>query len=226
VNLHHFVLDGAIWKLRDGRIARILVRSEPGAATRDPDAAQRPARAWLALWAVGAAMLAIAIASFVETEFGLRRAYEHADIARMRVALDRLDWMGRESASHRLQFGQILASRGDAEGAEREIERSIALYPVPDAYVALADAYERAGRIRDARAALDQAIALSPDAAPLLYRAGSLANRDGDADRARALVERAVALDPDRKLYRLALDRLRARAGEIPPETDASAATR
>ena len=25
VNLHHFVLDGAIWKLRDGRIARILL---------------------------------------------------------------------------------------------------------------------------------------------------------------------------------------------------------
>jgi hypothetical protein len=24
VNLHHFVLDGAIWKLRDGTVARIL----------------------------------------------------------------------------------------------------------------------------------------------------------------------------------------------------------
>ena len=26
VNLHHFVLDGAIWKLRDGRVARIPLR--------------------------------------------------------------------------------------------------------------------------------------------------------------------------------------------------------
>ena len=26
VNVHHFILDGAIWKLRDGRIARILIR--------------------------------------------------------------------------------------------------------------------------------------------------------------------------------------------------------
>src|SRR4029450_13310551 len=32
VNLHHFILDGAIWKLRDGRMARIrLRRSERGA---------------------------------------------------------------------------------------------------------------------------------------------------------------------------------------------------
>ncbi|MCA9510808.1 MAG: hypothetical protein KC560_08910, partial [Myxococcales bacterium] len=27
VNLHHFILDGAIWKLRDGAIARVLLRS-------------------------------------------------------------------------------------------------------------------------------------------------------------------------------------------------------
>ncbi len=34
VNLHHFVLDGAIWKLRDGRVARILLRAGPGLAGR------------------------------------------------------------------------------------------------------------------------------------------------------------------------------------------------
>src|SRR6185436_6695570 len=27
VNIHHFILDGAIWKLRDGGIARVLLRS-------------------------------------------------------------------------------------------------------------------------------------------------------------------------------------------------------
>ena len=30
VNLHHFVLDGAIWKLRDGRVARVLLRTAEG----------------------------------------------------------------------------------------------------------------------------------------------------------------------------------------------------
>src|SRR6185369_15409006 len=28
VNLHHFILDGAIWKLRDGRIAALLLSSQ------------------------------------------------------------------------------------------------------------------------------------------------------------------------------------------------------
>ena len=27
VNIHHFILDGAIWKLRDGRIATLLLNS-------------------------------------------------------------------------------------------------------------------------------------------------------------------------------------------------------
>ena len=29
VNLHHFILDGAIWKLRDGRVAGVLLRPTP-----------------------------------------------------------------------------------------------------------------------------------------------------------------------------------------------------
>src|SRR4029077_2300328 len=28
VNIHHFILDGAIWKLRDGRIAQLLLNSQ------------------------------------------------------------------------------------------------------------------------------------------------------------------------------------------------------
>ncbi|MGH0033653.1 MAG: tetratricopeptide repeat protein [Myxococcota bacterium] len=44
VNLHHFILDGAIWKLRDGRIAQALLRSESIAPEPIGEA---PRRAWL-----------------------------------------------------------------------------------------------------------------------------------------------------------------------------------
>ena len=40
VNIHHFVLDGAIWKLRDGRIAALLVDSRRRAAVGAADAGQ------------------------------------------------------------------------------------------------------------------------------------------------------------------------------------------
>jgi hypothetical protein len=28
INIHHFLLDGAIWKLRDGRIAALLINTQ------------------------------------------------------------------------------------------------------------------------------------------------------------------------------------------------------
>lgn len=34
VNLHHFILDGAIWKLRDGRIAKLLLGRNPPGETK------------------------------------------------------------------------------------------------------------------------------------------------------------------------------------------------
>lgn len=35
VNIHHFILDGAIWKLRDGRIARLLLGKRPDPAEKE-----------------------------------------------------------------------------------------------------------------------------------------------------------------------------------------------
>ena len=38
VNVHHFILDGAIWKLRDGRIAKLLLgRNPPGETAAEAD---------------------------------------------------------------------------------------------------------------------------------------------------------------------------------------------
>src|SRR6202008_5156274 len=38
VNIHHFILDGAIWKLRDGRIASLLLNSQAGLSDAATDA--------------------------------------------------------------------------------------------------------------------------------------------------------------------------------------------
>lgn len=47
VNIHHFVLDGVVWKLRDRRVAALLVDSPRGAAS-EAGAAVRPGTRWLA----------------------------------------------------------------------------------------------------------------------------------------------------------------------------------
>jgi tetratricopeptide (TPR) repeat protein len=214
VNLHHFVLDGAIWKLRDGRIARVLIRSEAASAPAPIEAPRR--RPWrLAAWAVGAASLAIFVLAYSETEFGLNKAAARGDVTRMRTALARLDGIGRESALHQLQFGRILAQRRDAGGALRAYQESIRLFPTPDAWIALGDVLESEGQLEHAREAFDQALVLAPTMPSLVYRAATLAGKSGDAERARTLLEKAVELDPGRKLYRVALERYR-KAGEIP----------
>jgi tetratricopeptide (TPR) repeat protein len=215
------VLDGAIWKLRDGRIARILVRSESTAGALPTDA---PRRRWLApaLLAVGAVCCATMVLADFEMEFGLRRAYARVDVPRMRSALERLDWIGRDSANNHLRVGQLLAAHGEPGGAIREYQKSVKLYPTADAWVSLADLLDEKGMISQAHEAFAKAIELAPDSAPIAYRGAAVATKANDPDRARVLLERAVAIDPTRKLYQLALEKLRARPPAAPPESSAT----
>jgi hypothetical protein len=221
VNLHHFVLDGAIWKLRDGRIARILLRSE--AAPAAAAAATPPRRlAWRPrlVWAAGAASLAAMLVSYYEWDFTFRRALETNNVLDARAALERLEWIGRDSAVGRLQLAKLLSANGEQAAALHEVQDSLQLFPTANAWVTLAQLLEDTGHLPQARAALDRAIAMEPGSSVLAYQGGRLAERAGDLPRARALLERAVALDSDSKLYRFHLDRLLARA---PPVSDAVA---
>jgi hypothetical protein len=206
VNLHHFILDGAIWKLRDGRIARVLIRSEPALPPTAPPAA--PTWRWLAptLWTVGAASLGVVLFAYYQQEMG-RLAWRDGDLARLRTTSRRLRWIGRESANVDLQLGRLLASSGDRNGALASYRQSLAIQPTAEAWAATADALEEAGQLDAAQDAVGHAVDLAPDRAAIVYRAGSLALKRGALATARALLERAVSLDPDRKLYRLMLER-------------------
>ena len=55
VNIHHFMLDGAIWKLRDGRIAALLLNVRTEASEQAENAAGMASKA--ARWAFGPAAL-------------------------------------------------------------------------------------------------------------------------------------------------------------------------
>jgi tetratricopeptide (TPR) repeat protein len=102
INIHHFVMDGAIWKLRDGRLARLLLSAEkpasaPGGAApvgarpaaaplkrrgrsaTAVDVAERPripsASAWRTPAWVAAAAVALALAgSDIYYRFGIWKA--------------------------------------------------------------------------------------------------------------------------------------------------------
>jgi tetratricopeptide (TPR) repeat protein len=217
VNVHHFVLDGAIWKLRDGRIARILIRSDAGVRAAPVDG--RAGRPWLraALAGVGALYIATSAVGTVEDEFGVRRAAAAHDVERMREATRRLRWIGRDPAGAHLQLGIFALRDGDWRAARSELVRAAELNPTAFAWSALGNAELRLGDVDAALEAFERALALDADHVNALAGAARASLRRGDGTRAAEFLERALRLAPEREDLR-ALQRL-----APPPPTAASA---
>jgi tetratricopeptide (TPR) repeat protein len=217
VNLHHFMLDGAIWKLRDGRVARALIRRE--AALR-PEAIDAPRRRWLgpALLTAGALWTLSTIGALVEHEQGFARATARGDLAAAEASLGRLAVIRRDSVGDYHRLAQLAAARGDTARALRLYDRAIARFDLPASWGAKASALESKGDADAAAAAYEGGLRASPDQPTLLYRLGRLRLEQGRTEEATALLERALALAPDDKRIDLTLERARkARAeGAVP----------
>ena len=136
VNLHHFILDGAIWKLRNSRVASVLIRSAPETAT-DPS---EPGRSWLrpAVWGLCSLATLVAVATRYVEHFTLPQVLRGDDAEETRSTLDWLARVGHEKPGNRARLAQALARQGDVEVAEAEFRHSLALRPTHEALVGLA----------------------------------------------------------------------------------------
>ena len=222
VNLHHFILDGAIWKLRDGRIARILIRNQGG----DDAEPERRRRRWgrPLVWGVGALCVTGAIWAELEAEYGFRRKVEGAavDLHRAELALDRLRWFGRDSGHLRAQIGVAASERGDVDFAERSFREAIDVHPTAIAWAGLGTILAQRMEWDAAGDAYERGLALDPDYPPLLLFAGQLALDQGDVITARRRLEHAretvqtnPTLEPaQRQNLSRAIDELLSRTGE------------
>jgi hypothetical protein len=160
VNLHHFILDGAIWKLRDGRIARVLLRSSEAS----PGVAPAPGgRGWLRpfVYAAGVAGVVATVVAALETD-GVTRAAARGDAQRLREAEARLQWLGRDSPILHAQLAVLEAQGGDLEAAFRQAQASLDLYPTAEGWRALGDVHWAAGEPAQAIAAWRKALDLKP----------------------------------------------------------------
>jgi hypothetical protein len=215
INIHHFILDGAIWKLRDSRIANALLRDPT--TTRALRMSRRP---WLRrlMWGVASAGAVLAIVQF-QFESQLASASGSGDVVRASAALDGLGWFGRDSAANRKLFARTHLEVGDADAAIAELVRSLAIEPDVSGYSELAYLEERRGDLQASLAALEAGLVLDPDRLGLLHRAGEAQLGLGHADLARVTLERALAVDPNHAPSRAALRRARrdASRGRDPP---------
>ncbi len=193
VNLHHFVLDGAIWKLRDGPIARALLRGEGAGPAPKNSATWRSKVVWVA----GVVSVGVWCLSTFEQARGLQDALAAGDVTRAEGAAQRLTWIGQESARAHAALALLHQHRGDAAAAERHAQRAVELHAGVDTLFELSTYFHQRGQSVDAIGSIERALALAPGSAKLRHRLAWLLivyHRDDPAaaQRARSLAASAV----------------------------------
>ena len=193
INLHHFILDGAIWKLRSSRVASVLIRSTPV-----PDATPSRVTGWprRAVWAACAVGLACWALVFGSIYFAHPSAAARGDLDARERILGRMEWLGHDNAKMRLDLARREASAGDIERAVRSFERALAFEPSWPGYQDLASLYESRGDSAGARRVYLEAEAALGGTRDLLLRRALLAYRQGDFDAAHEDAERVLERHP------------------------------
>lgn len=150
VNLHHFGLDGMIWKLRDPRVGALLISGKRQVPAERGGPSLLAASA---LITVGGLSVFSWIAVTWEKEVGHHRAFAAGDVARLELASTRLAALGRDSAQIHTALGTLHARQGRPAAAAIEFERSLRLLPTAAAWRGLGRAHQARGDFAAAEAA-------------------------------------------------------------------------
>jgi len=144
VNLHHFLLDGVIWKLRDKRVGEALVSKQmPALASAAEFRPQVPWPIRAAVIALGAIAVAFWSVGTWEKEVGYRRASLANDVDRLELASRRLALVGRDGPGIHEEIGRQRSQRGEMDRALEEYRKSRELAPLPTAWSGMNEVYER-----------------------------------------------------------------------------------
>ena len=204
MNIHHFILDGAIWKLRDGRIAALLLNSKERVATAVADAGGGLASAWR--WMTGSSMVAKRLR--IGTAMALL-LWGTVDQARHYLALRSDDLPDLKRAAALDSFDSQLQARvakkeleiGETKAAEDAWKRAIAANPAdPAPRQALLRFLLEQKRFDEAFNLTEASLRYAPNDANLLIDRGLLALQRGNADEALANWNQVLKIEP-RQVY-------------------------
>lgn len=207
VNIHHFILDGAIWKLRDGRIAALLLNSQERISSETAKASGHAAAGLR--WLIGdskrahalrvtAALALLAWAGIDQVRYYYRVHSENIADLQLAASLNSFDsglqsWLGRRKLES-----------GHPEAAAEAWRNALRLNP--------ADSSARDGLLKylisqkrydDAYRLTQQSLRYAPDDPNLLVNNGMLAKQIGNRDEAIASWKHAMAIDSSQIVARL-----------------------
>ena len=209
VNLHHFILDGAIWKLRDGRIASLLLNSKDRSAGAASKAEGRFSAAWE--WfsgstarahglRVSAALLLLVWGTVDQARHYLALRSENVNDLQRAVSLDSFDSLLQTRLAHReLEDGHLQ----QAEAAWKIAIKSNPADPAPRQ--ALLRFLVEHSRFDEAFDLTEASLHYTPKDANLLLDRGMLALRRGHPDVAVESWKQSVAINPSQMLAQLYL---------------------
>jgi len=211
VNIHHFILDGAIWKLRDGRVARILIRREA-----QPESAQpaSPRQRWFAgaVYAAGGLATLGVLFSLAVRQLAFEPALRRGDLGAAQRSLRHLDAFGYESAEDYRRVGQLAATVDAMLPAQRSLEHSLRLQPQPATYLALARVVHQRQGLESALPIYVAAVARYPDDVNLMNQLALAHLRLDEPEHAVPILERLVRIVPKDEAVRASLERARKRS--------------
>jgi tetratricopeptide (TPR) repeat protein len=200
VNLHHFTLDGAIWKLRDSRIARFLLNTpeSEGSAEAKQQSVFARGMHWLASATAGARALRIGtvVVLLVWGSFD-RLHFYYANVAASLPDLQRAAKWTPDDSTLQLRLAHAEAFSGDKDAALRALQHAAEVnlrdWTVQQAY---AEALIQAGQYAQAYALYQKVLAIAPKNADALVNYGLLAHQLGHDTEAIDTWQRAVDWDP------------------------------
>ena len=199
VNIHHFLLDGAIWKLRDSRIASLLLNRTPRAVQAQTESGGVAA---LFLWFTGRSIPARALRVllvFCVVLGGLvdQLHFYWANVSGNLKSLERAALLNPHDSSVQSRLARAADAAGNRDLALSSLERAAQANP---GNLGLQEAYARglivSGRDADAYALYRNLLVRLPQNVNALVNYGLLAEQLGHSDEAIDSWQRAVAADP------------------------------
>jgi len=218
VNIHHFILDGALWKLRDSRVARFLLNSNEkteGAESQEKGAFQSAAR-WLTGSTPAARSIQIVTVALLLAWAAMDQLHFYwSSEADSLPALERAAALNPDDSSvqMRLARAETLAGKRDASLAalRRAASVSPGSFPQQEVY---ARGLIEAGREADAYGQYPKILGHWPRNTDALMNYGLLAQRLGHGDEAIDSWQRAIDIDPGQANAQLYLAQALDRRGE------------
>jgi len=200
VNLHHFILDGAIWKLREGRVADLLLntRTRVSEAAGQGASTLRSGLRWIASATVSARWMRVAAVILLVVLAGLDQArYVLAAQTSNLAGLQLAAMMNPHDASTLARLARLQRQRGNPEEAIASFQKAVLARPQDAALRNELLLYLI--QLKRSQQAFDLSslwIKIAPRDADLFVNRGILAMSLGQSEQAKTSWQRAIAIDP------------------------------